>query len=834
MLTLALANLKSRARRFVAVCLAVMIGTAFLAATLMVGSSTTASLQQSVGAAYRSADVVVGIDWNAYPGAVEDSLDAGSLQAAGRVSGVEASYGRAVLSGRIDTGDAEQNALVSDYPSDGDLRSVEVASGDLPASAGDVALDETSAAKAGLAIGDSVTLASVGDAPGRATGLVLTGLTVPSSDPLAGGMMQVTVAPSFMGHLLGATPVYQQLHLRIGDGVDPAAAVADIAAALRADGIEYPSVLTAREQTVADVASLSGGQDQLTIVLLVFALVALMVTGLVVMNTFSVLVAQRTRELALLRTIGALRRQLRSAVLAEALLVGLVSSVLGVALATGIMAALVAYVATLPGSGFAVLSVTWPTVAWAVSVGTLMTLLAAWVPARNATRIAPLAALRPVDPARLRNRGGKIRLVCGGLMVVCGGILLALGAAEGDLLVAFGGGFLSFPGIMLLGSLFLPPSVAAAGALARPAGVPGRLAALNAVRNPGRTTATATALLIGVTLVSMMMVGAQTTKASLDATLGSEFPVDITVEPMGDGADFAQEDVVRIRTLDGVGSVALLRPGGTGTGETPVYAAPAADLTRVLNDPSQVPGKGQVLVAQETEGTILRVAGASGTSDLSMVKSGGAFMPAVMTSETAEALGGAARGGDSVASAAAVLWIKAVPGLGTDDALDLRTELAASLGVEEYAVGGGLMEKQMYTQVIDTLLLVVTGLLAVAVFIALVGVGNTLSLSVLERTRESSLLRALGLTRGQLRGMLALEAVLVAAVASVLGCVLGAAYGILGAQSALGSFSALVVALPWAQLAGVVAAAGIAALAASVLPARRAARMSPVAGLATE
>lgn len=164
----------------------------------------------------------------------------------------------------------------------------------------------------------------------------------------------------------------------------------------------------------------------------------------------------------------------------------------------------------------------------------------------------------------------------------------------------------------------------------------------------------------------------------------------------------------------------------------------------------------------------------------------------------------------------------------------MRTEIVDTLSLPEYLVSGAALERATFNQIIDVLLLVVTALLAVAVLIALIGVANTLSLSVLERTRESALLRALGLTKGQLRGMLAVEAVLIAGVAALLGVALGMLYGWLGAQSALGLVAVVTPSFPWLQLLGVLVVAVIAGLVASVMPARRAARLSPVQGLATD
>ncbi|MDN5825445.1 MAG: ABC transporter permease, partial [Micrococcaceae bacterium] len=216
----------------------------------------------------------------------------------------------------------------------------------------------------------------------------------------------------------------------------------------------------------------------------------------------------------------------------------------------------------------------------------------------------------------------------------------------------------------------------------------------------------------------------------------------------------------------------------------------------------------------------------------------------LMSLETAQQLDGyttgasaaraAAEAGPDQVGAYPLLWLKAASGLSSDQLQELSSTLAAELHVQDYQVAGGALERSLFNQVIDTLLLVVSGLLAVAVFIALIGVANTLSLSVLERTRESALLRALGLTRGQLRSMLALEAVLIAGVAAALGIVLGTAYGALGAQSALGAFTDVTLSLPSAQLALVLGVSVAAALAASVLPSRRAALLSPVEGLATE
>jgi len=851
MLDLALANLKTYGRRFVAVTLAVLIGTAFLVATLLVGSSAKASLGRSIGEAYRTADLVLTYDRAGDEGAAggaagEEAGDAApfgftaeQLREVAAAEGVEAVHPVSWAYPQATTTEGSYQTIAGALSEDPALESRTLASGAFPSTNAQAVVDTGFAERAQLEVGDILQLAGT-DARGREAtrSVVITGLTVPSANPIAGSLPQVGVRAGLVADLAGPDAAPGQALVRTAPGQLEAAREA-ISAVLAAGDGDASTVKTAEEQTVSDVADFSGGQDQLTLVLLVFALVALVVTGLVVMNTFAVLVAQRTRELALLRTLGALRAQLRRSVLLEALLVGLAASALGVLAAIGVMAGLVAFARTLPDASFATLSVTPGAVIAGLAVGTLMTLVAAWLPARAATRVAPLEALRPADPATAGSRAGRVRIVFGAVLAAAGAGLLALGALQVNLVVAFLGGIVSFLGVLLLSSLFLPPAVALIGRALGGRSVAGRLAALNSVRNPGRTTATASALLIGVTLVSMIMVGAQTTKASLDAELSSSRPVDLTVGSWGRGP-FTTADATAAAGQDGIQAAVLLAPAGLTAEATTVYAADAASLAGVLNDPSVAIGDGQVLVPSWVKSATLDVEGATGSASFATVRAETELVEPVITATDAARLGwdGQSRdaGGDpeAVPEESSQLWLKTAAGLGAPAIQETAAGLAATLGVEEWSVSGPVLERLMFTQVIDTLLLVVGGLLAVAVLIALIGVANTLSLSVLERTRENSLLRALGLTRGQLRRMLAAEAVLIAGVAALLGCVLGSVYGWLGAQSVLGAFTTSVVSLPWGQLAGVVAVAAAAGMLASVVPARRAARLSPVAGLASE
>ncbi|MBO0897631.1 FtsX-like permease family protein [Arthrobacter sunyaminii] len=832
MLQVALAQVRLNARRFIAVSLAVMIAVGFLTATLVINSSSKASLTQSVGEGFRNADLVLnGNLYRADPVVLnEDTVDV-----VRDLPGVEGSY--AVHRGYASFGTGRDTvfAQVNSIPEYTPLFPGEVIDGSLPVSDGEVAVDSDTAERQGLSKGSVLNL--TGGPDESAAQLTVTALVAPSNDPTSMGTPQLYAAGATAALFANTEDGFDTIQLALADDAKPDEVRATVEQELSAAGMDEVVVRTAPEQTDAVVAMYTGGDDALTVILLAFAAVAVLVCALVVSNTFSVLVAQRTRELALLRCIGAERSQIRRSVLVEALIVGIVASVAGVLAAVALVGGIIAYLQTIPESGFATLAVSPVSVVVGLMVGVLLTVLAALVPARAATAVAPLAALRPAEDVRAGTKRGRVRLIAGLVLLAGGAALLAAGAMSADLLVALPGGILSFVGVLMCATLFVPSLVRAVGSLAAPLGVPGKLAAVNAVRNPQRTSATASALLIGVTLVTMMMTGAATVRTSLDSMLAGEFPVDVSVT--GQDRAFTAADADTARAVDGVQDAVLVPVAGTTDtkdwGAYDVYALDPADAAKVLQDSNLVLADDTILMPQGVKDETLTVAGATSSVELKVLVSEDKMLRPLITSDTAAALGGPA---PVAASADYVpmpqLWLSVEDGLNTTALIDLRAELAERLDVEEYTVNGSAIERAAYEQVINVLLMVVTGLLGVAVVIALVGVANTLSLSVLERTRESSLLRALGLTRGQLRGMLALEAVLIAGVAALMGSVLGSVYGWLGAQSALGSFASVALSLPWLQLLGVLAVALLAGLAASVLPARRAARLSPVAGLAAD
>ncbi|KAE8763722.1 FtsX-like permease family protein [Georgenia thermotolerans] len=658
-----------------------------------------------------------------------------------------------------------------------------------------------------------------------------------------------------------------------------------------------PVVRTAQQEAEEQTRMLTGDTQTLTYLVLGFAAVAMFVAGLVIANTFQVLVAQRTRFLALLRCVGATTGQVHRSVLLEALALGVVASVVGLVagLALGQGALWVLQRADLGLEVAPTITVTPAVVAVPLLTGTVVTVLAALAPARSATRVRPLAALRPAAAPTVR-RGGRGRLWTAVALTTVGAVLLGAGVAVPHLpgldevstigpalLVGVLGGILSFAGVMV-GAVFLVPRAlralghALAALTPRPWRPTVRLATVNATRNPRRTSATASALLIGVALVTMMSTGAAGARASLGAALTAQFPVDVAVVA-GEGPDVTLS-AVQLEAVAATSGVAEAVPAhiarawlasGAMLTDASVVAMGADDAATVVRDPAAFAalGDGVILLGEhladqldvaDGEPVTLSAEPPAGAGDPAATEPAagdpaatepaagdlaGAGGPATGEPLTARVI---ADGGylavvepptltrAGLAPPVNGVWARLDGGDAAATVVAVQDALAAATTAADPVphVVGAAAERQQYEQIIDTLLAIVVGLLGVAVVIALIGVANTLSLSVIERRREHALLRATGLTRGQLRGVLATEGLLIAGVGALLGALLGLVYGWAGTAVILGGTGDVVLAVPWLSLLGVGAVAALAGLLASVLPARSAVRTPPVAALAAE
>ncbi|WP_242448182.1 FtsX-like permease family protein [Cellulomonas sp. WB94] len=855
--------------RLVAAGVAIAIGTAFVAATLLAGGVMTRSTYDTVTARYAQADLVV-----------TQTVDDTQLAAIRAVPGVDAADPVPLVGVELHNGGVRVWVHAAPTTTDPRLDAQVVSAGALPAAPGQIALPVAVAQRLAVGVGDHLVtpqpvLVTSHDpsstaAPTDTWTTVDETLTVVGllDDPhhayaQLGGAAAVTAADAARwggaGSLAGLDgPVL----VALAPGTDLGAMSTTIRAA-----VPDAEVSTRDEAAKAQIAELSSEAEVLTGIVLGFAAVALVVAALVIANTFQVLVAQRTRTLALLRCVGADRGQLRRSVLVEAAILGaaasLVGLAVGIALAQGALMVL----------GRMELGVPLPTAvtvtSWVVLVpvvlGTAVTLLAALVPARAATRVAPIEALRPSDAPAVGERAGRARLVIaavlsvGGLAALLAGVPLSLaGQPLLGLAVAVLGGAVSFVGVLVGAVFWIPRVVALVGRGLARTGTSARLAAANTARNPRRTAATSSALLIGVTLVALMSAGAASTRVTLDNDLDTHYPVDLTLEATAaaDGSiDAMPSDVApTIADVAGVAQVTEMRVTAARISTAGHPADPAgaihlrsispADLAAVVRTPD-LPAAldddtiviGPVLATRLGVGAGDRVdvAAYTGFADDSTPSPGGQVT--TLTVAVAGTEGWAAfvttTIGRTVAPAAPVaeLWVRLAD---VNDAGSVVPRVQDAIRTAAVSVDGPALQRASYQTLISTLLAVVVGLLAVAVVIALVGVANTLSLSVLERRRESATLRAIGLSRRQLRWMLAIEGMLIAGIGAVLGTLLGLLYGWVGAATVLSTVGPVTLAVPWRDVVIVLVVAVAAGLAASVVPGRAAARTSPVAALTVD
>lgn len=858
MLRLTLAQMRRSLGRLTAAAVAIAIGTAFLATTLLAGNIMTRTGYDAVTATYADADVVVQGD------VTDDQLDA--LRA---LPGVEAAEVLAPTGFEVRRGGESRYQLMLPTSSDARLSSLVVDDGAAPTRSGQVALPPATAKALGVGVGDHVQVRYSVPDPAETSDdgttdevwrsvdedVVVTGIATDPADAWSqsGGVGLVT--PDDAVRWSGAGSL-----LELGSETLVAARPGVSTQALRdqvAPLVPGGEALTKDQAAAQSVEEFSDGGNVLVTVVLGFASVALLVAALVIANTFQVLVAQRTRTLALLRCVGAGKGQLRRSVLLEAAILGSVASLAGLVLGAALAQAALLVLGRLdlgvplPDT----IQVTVPVVVLPLLVGTVVTVLASLVPAREATRVSPMAALRPADAPAVGARAGRVRLAIALLLMLGGFAVMVLtavvartGGADVTLLLGVGtlAGALSFVGVLVGAVFWVPKVVSFAGRALGRTGTSARLAAANTVRNPRRTAATSAALLIGVTLVAMMSTGAASARVSLAQELDEHYPVDLTIDagvPDGD-ATLTPDVADAVADVAGVDTVLEMRTAPVKIGENwYTVAAPAdgASVSGVLADPRTV--------GNLTDGTLLlpKIQGEPASNDVqdatayasnwddSVPAEGGttvALRPvttdlgglySLVTPATLDAL--------DPHAPVSMVWVRLEPD--ADAALVLQ-DVRAALPDTAAEVSSAGAQRATYERVVDTLLAVVVGLLGVAVVIALIGVANTLSLSVLERRRESATLRAIGLSRRQLRWMLAVEGMLIAGVGAVLGAGLGLLYGWAGSVVLFGEIGDVVLVVPWLDLAIVLVVALGAGLLASVLPGRAAARTSPVAALAVD
>lgn len=703
-----------------------------------------------------------------------------------------------------------------------------------PANRTEVAVESSTLDRAKLKVGDR-TRALVGNDP-----LDVTIVGEVSFTSLAGATA-VLVDERTAQQQFAPDGTVTSFSVRAKDGVTPEQLLTRVKAVLPPDA----EALTGQQVADENKKAIKDGLGFFTVFLLVFAFVSLFVGAFIIANTFSMLVAQRTRELALLRAVGASRWQVIRVVVGEAAVVGFGGAVLGLAAGVGLAAGLQALFKVLFGleiSGG--LPVALRTVLWAFGVGVGVTVLAAVIPAVRAARVPPVAAMR--DDIALPVKGVRIRGTVGVLMMVAGAALLYPAIGQDDI---------RWPLFGVAAALVVLGTVVGAPLVTRPvirvvgwpfvllAGAVGRLARENGLRNPRRTASTAAALMIGLALIAAISVVATSVKASVSDLVAKQLTADFVLNGGGQ-TQFPPTVAEKAATLPGVASVATIGAVPVQLGSKTEFGISAesqaiADNVKVTmkSGSLQALDAGQLVVSETTAKDNKWSVGSSVKATVGVLRDRNLTIGGVY--EDNQVLGGnlvvprslytkaipVAQQGDFL------VYVKAEPGA---DLAAMRTALVDEVKpfiVVSVQNGDEFVSSQ--ADQINTLLNLIYVLLALSVIIAVLGIINTLALSVFERTREIGLLRAVGLSRRQLSSTITIEAVSTAVFGALLGTALGLGLGI-ALQHALAGQGLDTLSIPWGTLIGVIAAAAVAGIFAALLPALRAVRLDVLRAITTD
>ncbi len=847
MLRLTIRTARVHWRRFVLTASAVVIGVAFVVGSFVLTDSLSTSITSLLEESSTSSDLVVrpeGAGGGRGPRGVFGGPRSGiPLDLADRVAAVEGVAAAApVVSGPSqlleDDGSAGafDFALVSNWPADPGAFGVRLSEGRAPERRGELVVDVTTAADRGLRVGSVVRLAT-----GRGVQeLTVVGIATQQAGSLLAAAPVIAVTLEQATELVGVAGSVGFVNVRLDRGVDPVGAAATVAAAI---GPGYAVVTSAdllaeaREQVDEVLTTFVG-------LLLGFAAVTLFVSGFLVWNTFTVVLAQRTRELALLRAVGASRRQVLATVVGEGVVVGVVASAIGIGLGVVLAAGLRRLVGVLGVElPEAPLVLAPRTVAAALTVGVGVTLVSVLGPARRATTVPPVAAVAAVDatPGR-RTLGrpilGSVLLVAGLVVAARSGSVPAEQVEDRVRLVAIGG-LLVFLGVVGVARFLAGPIIRIVGwPWRRWGGVASRVAAANAVRNPRRTASTASALMIGLALVTTTLVVGESVRTAVRSGLARSVTADVVVDsgsiaPLDDDAVAAVSGTPGVERAVPLGIARTDTVGGPGR-----LTMTTGDLDQLVGlvDPELVDGRlpadpGELAVATRwAEDKGVRIGDTfdlrSGT-ERRPVRVVGTYQRRELWDDSIVGPG-TLDGLPGVDAVARLVFVESAPGVDPTALAGQLAEVVATVPNSSARTTELFVERR--TSSVDIILGIVSVLLLFAVAVAALGIANTLALSVVERTRELGLFRVTGMTRRRTRRMVRVEGVLIAGFGSALGLVLGVAFA--AALVAVLPPETVEFGLPWVRLAAVAAAGAVIGVLAAVLPARRAARLDPLAAVA--
>lgn len=841
----ALRNVLAHKARLLMTVLAVMLGVAFVSGTLVFTNTLSNALQNSSAKGFDQVDVAV------QPGYRDDvgdkigetpELTQALLDETAKVPGAASVIG--VVNGFTAIADKDGKLVGGGFQSQGgnywgarDAR-YPLKEGVAPKGAGQVALDAKTAERAGYRVGDTVRLS----VDGPVLSPTVSGIfTTDDGNVSAGGSLALFDTATAQ-QLFGKAGTYDEIDVKAAAGTSQSALKAALDNALPRNTVETTTRTQLADDQAEIIAASMGGLKQ---GLLVFAGIALFVGTFIIANTFTMLVAQRTKELALMRAVGASRGQVTRSVLAEAFVVGAVAAVTGLVAGVGIGAGLKALLgmlgATVPDGP---LVVTPGTVGAALAVGVLITMLAAWLPGRRAAKIPPVAAMSSVH-ATATTKSLVLRNTLGALFSGAGvAVVLAattMSGSDGQAPMGIGAVLLII-GVFILTPLLSRPLIAAAGPLMRVFGVAGKLARQNSVRNPRRTAATASALMIGLTLITGMTVMAGSLQKSIDKMAAASISADYIVS-MANGNNLSPDVARTLAKTSGVTAVSPLsnapvRIDGTTESVTGVTGSAIGRLTKLtVDDGTFKVGGSQVVVDDDTAkshgwkaGSAFTVGYEDGRKQqltVAGVYEGNEMMSGIildntlLTAHRADAADNTDRQvmvktSDGATGATKDRLEKALgdnPAIKIQDKKDLSNEIAS-----------------MFTLILNMLY----GLLAMAVLVAVLGVINTLAMSVFERSQEIGMLRAIGLDRKGIKRMVRLESLVISLFGGVLGIGLGVFFGWAAGELLGTSMPTYELVLPWARMALFLLLAATVGVLAALWPARRAARLDMLTAIKSE
>ncbi len=851
MLRVTIRNLLARKVRLLLSAFAIVLGVAFVAGSLVFTDTMSASFDSIVSGSVSDSTVrpkglgsnSVGSSFNLDDRTISAATVAKLRKTPGAARVDPSVQGAGLFVVRKDgkllggTGAPTLTFNYSDAPNADGQQMVTVKTGQPPTKAGEVALDRRSAGKAGYKLGDTVTMVTAGATARFAAKLV------GYADFVGGGIAGATLVFLDTGTtqklFVDGKDAFTSVGITAAPGVSQERLTAAVAKQLP-PGFEAITGQKAADEAKGFIDTVLGF---LNTFLLVFAGIALVVGTFLIINTFSILVAQRSRELALLRALGASRRQVMRSVRLEAFIVGLIGSTLGLLLGFGLASGLKAIFAQvgldLSGSPLVFKP---RTAVVAYVVGIVVTLFAAWLPARRAARIAPVAAMR--DDVAMPESSIRRRSIIGSLLCVVGAGLLfsgLFGSFDGNRTTAMvGAGALGILiGVALLSPILGRPVLHVLGLGYRKIyGVIGNLATENSLRNPRRTAATASALMIGLTLVTMMSILGASINKSIDVSVTREFTSDYLVSN-AIGQPFSASIGRKIAKIDGVGATASVQSTVFKINGSTVFATAvdAAEINRIYKlkylHGTKALAAGQIAL---TKGTADK-AGAKVGDSVTLAFAAGPLKATVAGIYDKTYVVGPAMVPFSTVIAAKL------------KRADSSISVDAAPGVDKVALGKKIEQvtkdfptvtvqnKKDFADAqrsqVNQLLYLIYALLGLAIIIAALGIVNTLALSVIERTREVGLLRAVGMSRRQLRRMVRLEAVAIAILGAVLGIGLGLIFGLV-LQRAVADQGITNLAVPWVRLIAFIIVSALVGILAAVLPARRAAKLNVLNAIGTE